>query len=282
MFGGDVALGYMPSETVSLLMSLSAEASFVMGNADRELVRIWDGGMPRPGLFGGLGAWCAGRLDRRQRDFLASFATVVEQEVDGAGDVLFCHGTPRSDEEILTPGTPDDVFVDVLKAVSADIVVGGHTHMQMDREVAGKRFVNAGSVGMPYGGTGAFWLRLGPAVDLRHTAYDLEAAAAAIRATGGPNAAEMAAGNVLTTPTAATAIEQFRAAGRPPSLVRPSRVVVEEAEGRRNRQQLSIIGLDQLPATLMHHPMVPVMAPAYERAFATPTLLTPRKNFMGR
>ena len=58
----------------------------------------------------------------------------------------------------------------------------------MDRRTAGKRFVNAGSVGMPYGGTGAYWLLLGPDVDLRHTPYDLRAAAAAIRATGGPGA----------------------------------------------------------------------------------------------
>ena len=43
----------------------------------------------------------------------------------------------------------------------------------------GLRIVNAGSVGMPYEGRrGAFWALLGPTVELRHTAYDVEAAAA--------------------------------------------------------------------------------------------------------
>lgn len=209
VFGGDVALGYLPAETLSVLMDLRPRARFVMGNADREAIRIWDGGEPRLKAVGDLGAWVAGQLNREQRDFLASFEAVIEHEVDGVGHVVFCHGTPRSDEEIVTSATPDQVLADVLGSVAADLVVGGHTHIQMDRRVAARRFVNAGSVGMPYGGTGAYWLLLGPDVELRHTTYNLEAAAAAIGASGGPGAKEFAAENVLTTPTAAEAIEQF-------------------------------------------------------------------------
>jgi predicted phosphodiesterase len=217
VFGGDVALGYMPAETLTALMELRPRARFVMGNADREVIRLIDGDEPPAGWFGELGAWVAGRLSREQRDFLASFEKVVELDVYGAGHVLFCHGTPRSDEEILTPATPDPTLAEALAPFTADIVVGGHTHIQMDRAVAGRRFVNAGSVGMPYGGTGAYWLLLGPDVDLRHTQYDLEAAAAVIGASGGPGAREFAAENVLITPTAAEAIDQFeRQAGRRP------------------------------------------------------------------
>ena len=90
------------------------------------------------------------------------------------------------------------------------MVVCGHTHVQFDRQVAGKRLVNAGSVGMPYEAQpGAYWALLGPDVELRRTAYDLEAAAAAIRATGFPGAEELAAENVLTVPSAEEATEQF-------------------------------------------------------------------------
>lgn len=218
VFGGDVALGYMPAETLSLLMELRPRARFVMGNADREVIRIWDGGEARMRAFGDLGAWVAGRLNREHRDFMASFEAVVEHDVDGLGHVLFCHGTPRSDEEIFTPATPDEVIAAVLKPFAANLVVGGHTHMQMDRHVDGRRFVNAGSVGMPYGGTGAFWLRLGPDVDLRKTPYDLEAAAARVRASSGPGAADFAASNVVATPSAAEATEYFeRQAGRRPA-----------------------------------------------------------------
>jgi predicted phosphodiesterase len=215
VFGGDVALGYMPVQTLTRLMELRSRARFVMGNADREVVKLCDGGEPRAGWFGELGAWVAKQLNREQRDFMASFEPVVEEDIDGVGHVLLCHGTPRSDEEILTPATPDQVLAETLAPFAADLVVGGHTHMQMDRTAAGRRFVNAGSVGMPYGGAGAFWLLLGPTVDLRHTPYDLNAAAAVLKASGGPGAEEFAAENVITTPSAAEATEQFeRQAGR--------------------------------------------------------------------
>lgn len=41
--------------------------------------------------------------------------------------------------------------------------VCGHIHMQFDRMIGATRVVNAGSVGMPFGEPGAYWLLLGPA-----------------------------------------------------------------------------------------------------------------------
>jgi hypothetical protein len=72
--------------------------------------------------------------------------------------------------------------------------------MPFDRMVGGVRVVNAGSVGMPFGPAGADWLLLGPDIRLRHTDYDLEAAAARIRRTRYPQAEEFAARNVLDPP----------------------------------------------------------------------------------
>ena len=51
--------------------------------------------------------------------------------------------------------------------LGAPLVVCGHTHMQFDRTVGTSRVVNAGSVGMPFGEPGAYWLLLGPDVQLR-------------------------------------------------------------------------------------------------------------------
>jgi hypothetical protein len=54
--------------------------------------------------------------------------------------------------------------------------------------------VNAGSVGRPYEREpGAYWLRLGPEVELVRTPYDTEAAAAHFRALGYPAADTMLA-----------------------------------------------------------------------------------------
>jgi len=91
-------------------------------------------------------------------------------ELDG---VLYCHATPRSDEEFLTRLSPDARYAEAL-AGAGPIVVAGHTHQQHDRTVGPTRFLNAGSVGLPYEGDGAArWLWVADGVpELRSTAYD--------------------------------------------------------------------------------------------------------------
>ena len=65
-------------------------------------------------------------------------------------------------------------------ASTRDVVVVGHTHMQFDAG-RGIRWVNAGSVGMPYEGeVAAFWALLGDDVEFRRTPFDVERAVAAI------------------------------------------------------------------------------------------------------
>ena len=89
------------------------------------------------------------------------------------------------------------------------LVICGHTHMQFDRTIGNLRVVNAGSVGMPFGEPGTYWLLLGPKVELRRTAYDLPHAADRIRATQYPQAEEFAAQNVLRPPAEAQMLELF-------------------------------------------------------------------------
>jgi hypothetical protein len=84
--------------------------------------------------------------------------------------------------------------------------------MQFDRRPNGVRVVNAGSVGMPYGLPGAYWLQIGPLVNLRRTDYDLQAAAARVRATDYPGAEAFAAKNILNPPTAGEALAVFTSA----------------------------------------------------------------------
>jgi hypothetical protein len=80
-------------------------------------------------------------------------------------------------------------------------VIGGHTHVQFDRPIGRRRYVNVGAVGRPYETRpGAYWAMLGPDVELVRTEYDVEAAAAAVRASGRPNADE-AVETLRTPPT---------------------------------------------------------------------------------
>jgi len=217
VLGGDIASGPMPAETLDLLLRLGERVVALHGNADREQVRLFDGGLPDPGVppeWREAVTWAGQRLARRHRDYLAGLPPTLTYRVDGVGEVLFCHATPRNDLEIFTAASPDERVLPMLAGVRSDLVVCGHTHMQFDRRVGEVRVVNAGSVGMPYGDPGAYWLRLGPDVDLRRTAYDLDAAAARIRATDYPAAEDFASNNVLRPASAAEATAIFERAAR--------------------------------------------------------------------
>ncbi len=197
--GGDVASGPMPAETLDRLTALGDNSvRFVRGNADREVTAAYDAGEQSAGGAGDpakrSAAWAASRIDWRHRVLLVSFSERVVVEVDELGEVLFCHGSPCSDEEIITTATPPDRLREILADVDHDLVVCGHTHAQFDRRVDGKRVVNAGSVGMPYQGApvGAYWLLLGPDVSHQRSDYDLEDAVEEICATGYPEAEDLA------------------------------------------------------------------------------------------
>jgi len=81
--------------------------------------------------------------------------------------------------------------------------------MQFDRTIGRIRVLNAGSVGMPFGEPGAYWLLLGPDVQLRHTAYDFAKAAGRIRDTKYPQAQDFAARNVPQPPSEGETLEAF-------------------------------------------------------------------------
>jgi predicted phosphodiesterase len=197
--GGDVVLGPLPSECLALLHD--AGARFVAGNCERLAL---DRAAERD-------SWCLDQLEQRDRELIASWPQTLELEIDGLGAVLFCHATPRSDEEILTSLTPDEAVADALAETAADVVVCGHTHVQYDRAVpSGPRLVNAGSVGLAYEGSpGARWALLGPTVELRTTLYDVEAALRTLYEPGFPEAAELFDESVRGEVTAQQASEEF-------------------------------------------------------------------------
>jgi putative phosphoesterase len=172
LVGGDFVAGPWPSETFERLRGLGDRARFIRGNADREVVEP-----SKPGRVGGpppgVMEFVRERLSEEQRSLLAGLPLVESVEVDGIGHVLFCHATPRDDEELLTRISPDERWRDALGGVEADVVVCGHTHVQFDRRIDDVRLVNSGSVGMPYEDEpGAYWTLLGPDVEFRRTEYE--------------------------------------------------------------------------------------------------------------
>lgn len=195
--GGDIAAGPpQPREVVELLRSLP-NAHCIRGNADRLFADEYTGD---DGLD-----WLLERLDDEQANWLAGlpFSAVLD-------DTLYVHAAPDDDRTIVTELTTDEKLADLLREVEQRRVVAGHTHMQLERRVGDKLFVNAGSIGWPYEGRpGAYWAILDEGVELRHTDYDLEQAAKLVRRSGHPRAEEIAAENILVSAPRAEALAVF-------------------------------------------------------------------------
>ncbi len=209
--GGDVVPGPMPCETIGLLRDLDLPVQFIQGNGDREVVG-WRRGQESdviPESYRETMRWVARQLHPDEETLLAGWPETVQVHVDGLGEVLFCHATPRNDTEIFTRQTAEERLRPIFDGLNVPLVVCGHTHMQFDRTIGKTRVVNAGSVGMPFSEPGAYWLLLGPDVQLRHTSYNLANAVDRIRATKYPQAEAFATRNVLQPPSEREMLEIF-------------------------------------------------------------------------
>jgi predicted phosphodiesterase len=190
--GGDIASGPLPRETVDLVRSLDAEG--IRGNADvlssPAMSPEWDTAR----------RWVEAQLDEEAVAWLAGLPFSWSDD-----DTLYVHANPVDVDGVVTEWTPDEKVAAYLDGVAESRVVTGHVHMQFDRRVDGIEWVGAGSVGLPYEeAPGAYWALVERgSVRFMRTEYDLERAAAAVRASGHPLAAELAAENVLQVPSRA-------------------------------------------------------------------------------
>jgi putative phosphoesterase len=199
---GDVAAdGPQPREVLQRLRSL--QCPMIMGNADAQLLgREPELSDPALEKFNAASRWCAEQLAPEDRDFMASFASTLMLDRDGAPLSLF-HGSPGSFNDEIYPTTPDEALRAFLADRPAAVHVGGHTHFQMVRRIDAALFVNPGSVGMAYdrtrGAPGrirfAAWaefaiLELGAAgwsIGLRREPFDVDELACAVAASGMPD-----------------------------------------------------------------------------------------------
>jgi predicted phosphodiesterase len=207
--GGDVLPGPMPRETLKCLLDLDIPAQFILGNGEvavlAEKAGVGIGTLPEQARK--AVRWVAEQLAPEHERWLAGWPRTLRFPIRGLGEVLFCHATPRNENECFSRLTPEERLLPVFAGLDVAAVVCGHTHMQFDRKVGKIRVVNAGSVGMPFGEPGAYWLLLGPEVQLRQTGYDLKRAAERIQQTDYPQAQEFASRNVLQPPSEGEMLE---------------------------------------------------------------------------
>ncbi|MFF9402637.1 metallophosphoesterase family protein [Streptomyces sp. NPDC014744] len=190
---GDITAGPQPTHVLDLLTSLGDHVIWISGNADRELLEYRRG--QRDTIPDPIALWAAEQLREDHLDLLGSLPQSLSLPVSGLGKVLFCHATPRDDEEVVLVDSRLDRWKEVFSGLDTDVrtVVCGHTHMPFVRLAHGRLVINPGSIGMPYGRTGAHWALLCPGVELRTTNFDIEAAVTQLsRASSYPEIAEWA------------------------------------------------------------------------------------------
>ena len=220
--GGDIFPGPMPRETLQRLLDIDLPVHFIHGNGelamlaqmaatDTNPVMYWGttSGAAPPESIREVYRWTAKQIPLEYEAILTSWPKTLRLTIDGIGDALFCHSTPRSETEVFTRLTSEDKLLPIFEPLNVALLLCGHTHMQFDRMIGTTRVVNAGSVGEPFGEPGAFWALLGPDVQLRRTDFDLAQAAARVRATEYPQAEDFAVQSILHPPAEAEILELF-------------------------------------------------------------------------
>lgn len=132
--------------------------------------------------------WSKAHVTERNVQYLGSLMDSITLEIHGK-KLWFVHGSPRKINEYLFADRPEKSLTHVLGDRKVDALFCGHTHVSYDRVVDGVHFVNAGSAGKPKDGDprAAYALVSVTSDDIQiefpRVAYDVAAAAAAVRAT---------------------------------------------------------------------------------------------------
>jgi putative phosphoesterase len=154
--------------------------------------------------------WSRARTTEANKAFLGSLPIQIRVE-ERKPTALLVHGSPRRINEYLYGDRPQATFERIAAAAGADVILFGHTHLPYQKSVAGKLFVNAGSVGKPKDGdprAGYVLLELTrhPRALFRRVPYDVAAAARAVRESGLPElfADLLESGGLVRLPTAAS------------------------------------------------------------------------------
>jgi len=189
--GDFVGYGAFPDEVVTRLQHASPNVLSIVGNYD--LKALQKDKLPKAPDKRLAFQWTYDHLSPENRAYLRSLPQEIRLEVGGKR-ILLTHGSPASNDEHLTPETPEERLRELAQMAEADVILCGHSHQPFSRQAAGVWFVNSGSVGRPDDGDPRACyaiLQITPNLfRARHyrVAYDVERAAAAIRERGLPEA----------------------------------------------------------------------------------------------
>ncbi|MDC7123936.1 MAG: metallophosphoesterase family protein [Spirochaetales bacterium] len=202
LIGGDVISGPLPNESLDLLKRSGLPSEYILGNAESDVLNNLSGQK-----INGLSAradeeaiWLTNVLSKENIECISNWQQRVSVESCNMGQILFCHGSPRSNQEVFTPSTTNTRLTEIFKNTAESIVVCGHTHMQFELKLDNLQIVNAGSVGMPFGEMDACWLLIDEKFNFMHTKYDVNKASYLVKNSDYPYAESFIENNIVTTP----------------------------------------------------------------------------------
>jgi diadenosine tetraphosphatase ApaH/serine/threonine PP2A family protein phosphatase len=183
-FLGCTTTGPDPHGVLERCANLKVPVYHLAGNGERRVLEIASGVRP---VEREVDEWLVAAHGADGLAAIGSWPGGLRVAHPQAGGLRLCHGSPRSDIELLTSLTTDDRLREATAGVAETVVVHGHTHVQYRRDAVAKVITGAGSVGLPYAaGPGARWVLISDRVRLIVTPYDVDRAAARIAATGYP------------------------------------------------------------------------------------------------
>jgi diadenosine tetraphosphatase ApaH/serine/threonine PP2A family protein phosphatase len=94
--------------------------------------------------------WTRAQIGADGLSFIESFEPTLTLSLGDGRELLAFHGSPTSYDDIILPPLDEDEFRRLLGPPSANVLAGGHVHLQWLRRYGESTFVNPGSVGLSY------------------------------------------------------------------------------------------------------------------------------------
>ena len=144
--GDVVTMGPQPVEVLNKLKNM--DCLFIKGNHDAAVLNPEIAGQYEithyliPDLH-----WCRDQLSSDDLKFIDSFKPTQDIQLPNGVNILAFHGSPLSPIDIIQSTTPVETLDVYFEKETADIFIGGHSHIQMQRRYGDKFILNSGSVG---------------------------------------------------------------------------------------------------------------------------------------
>lgn len=156
--GDSVGYGAYPDQVIKLLQK--EEILSILGNYDQKVLNFpknekkYKRGKKNEKYI--AFKWAYENLSKKSIKYLSELPE-NRFVIRNGKHIYLSHGSPFSNEELITPETPDTRLLEIAKKAnssipdgrSVDIMIFGHSHQNFARQFEDIWFINCGSVGRP-------------------------------------------------------------------------------------------------------------------------------------